>query len=201
MKYLNIFLGLVLVVGIVHAQQKTEFSQRDVRDPRRLAVHLEDNATDVETRLQAVSAFFADGLLSQGDLAIGSDTTKIKTEATAYYTIDGIQYSRTAVDDRAFSAADTINVAEATNTSFFGAWLIEVDAAGSVATKPSGGLTNQVFESGDAAVAALPSATENKVALGYVLIDATTITNFVAQTTALTTNIATFVDAPVKTIP
>jgi hypothetical protein len=201
MKYLNIFLVLVLVVGIVHAQQKTEFSQREVRDPRQLAVHLGANAADAESRLQAVSAFFADGILSQGGLAIDTDASEFKTESTIYYTVNGIQYSKVASTGLTFTAANTINVAASTNSAFYGSWLIEMNAAGTVATKPAGGLTNQVYTTAAASLAALPAPTAANVAIGTVTIKADAGDAFVANTTDMTTNSTTFVDAAIKVIP
>jgi len=202
MKYLNMILVTVLVSIVdVSAAQKVTFSDREVRDPKQLAPALEANAADAESRLVALEAFTADGILSQGGLAIDTDTNAFKTVSTVYYTVSGIQYSKTATTGLVFSAANTINVAESTNSVYYGAWLIEINAAGAVATKPAGGLTNQVYTTSAAAVAALPAATASKVALGNVVVSVAAGEVFTATTSGMSTNNATFTDATIKTIP
>jgi hypothetical protein len=201
MKYLNIVLGLILIATVVHAQQKSDLTIAEVRDPVRLRRFLNENAADAESRFDAVSAFFADGILSQGGLAIDADASEFKTVNTIYYTLDGIQYSKVATTALVFTAANTINVAESTNSAFYGSWLIEVNAAGTVATKPAGGLTNQVYTSPAAALAALPAPTAANVAIGTVTIKADAGDAFTANTTDMTTNSTTFVDAALKVIP
>jgi hypothetical protein len=202
MKYINMILAVVLVsIVAVNAAQKTSFTQREVRDPRQLAVHLEANAADAESRFQAVSAYFADGILSQGGLAIDTDASEFKTTSTVYYTLDGIQYSKAATTALVFTAANTINVGQSTNSAFYGSWLIEVNAAGTVATKPAGGLTNQVYTSPAASLAALPAPTAANVAIGTVTIKADAGDAFTANTTDMTTNSTTFVDAAIKVMP
>ncbi len=47
-KALIITLGGLLIGGAVYAHLKTEFTQRDVRDPRRLEIHLEDNFAAIQ---------------------------------------------------------------------------------------------------------------------------------------------------------
>lgn len=46
--------ALVMAVAIAQAAQKTTFTQKEVRDPRQLAVILAANATDAETRLATI---------------------------------------------------------------------------------------------------------------------------------------------------
>jgi hypothetical protein len=201
MKYLNIVLGLLLIATVVNAAQKSNLTIREVRDPVQLRSILNSNAADAESRLLAVSAFFADGILSQGGLAIDTDASEFKTESTIYYTVNGIQYSKVASTGLTFTAANTINVAQSTNSAFYGSWLIEMNAAGTVATKPAGGLTNQVYTTAAASLAALPAPTAANVAIGTVTIKADAGDAFVANTTDMTTNSTTFVDAAIKVIP
>ena len=54
MKKLCIILVAGLLCGIVYAAQDTSVSDREVRDPKRLKVWLEANASDVQTRVTAV---------------------------------------------------------------------------------------------------------------------------------------------------
>ena len=54
MKKLYIILTAGLLCGIVYAAQDTSISDREVRDPKRLRVILEANASDVETRVAKV---------------------------------------------------------------------------------------------------------------------------------------------------
>lgn len=49
------FAAVALATGLL-AEQKTVWSQRDVRDPRRLAADLAANATDIQTRIAVVEA-------------------------------------------------------------------------------------------------------------------------------------------------
>ena len=152
--------------------------------------------------INALIDYLSDGLLADGGLAISAESAlKFKTTQTAIWTVGGVAKAKVAEDEIVFSAADTINVGAETNT-FYGAWLVEVDSTGTVATKPAGGLTDQVYEASETAIDALPAATAGSVALGYILIEleATAGESFTANTDALTT-IATFVDGDEKTLP
>jgi hypothetical protein len=166
--------------------------------------------TAVQTELDPVASpvindlidYLSDGLLADGTLTIsGESALKFKTTTTAIWTVGGVAKAKVATDELTFTAADTINVGAETNT-FYGAWLIEVNASGTVATKPAGGLEDQVYEASATAIAALPAPTAGSVALGYVVIEleATAGETFTANTDALTT-IATFVDGDIKTLP
>ena len=152
--------------------------------------------------INALIDYLSDGLLVDGGLAISAESAlKFKTTQTAIWTVGGVAKAKVAEDEIVFSAADTINIGTETNT-FYGAWLVEVDSTGTVATKPAGGLTDQVYEASETAIDALPAATAGSVALGYILIEleATAGESFTANTDALTT-IATFVDGDEKTLP
>ncbi len=196
MKYLNIALLMVLA-GVVSASTFTEINNAQYWGK----TSIPKITAAVDANFGSLAAFLADGILSQGGLAIDTDTNAFKTVSTVYYTVSGIQYSKTATTGLVFSAANTINVAESTNSAFYGAWLIEINAAGAVATKPAGGLTNQVYTTAAAALADLPAPTASKVALGNVVVSVAAGEVFTATTSGMSTNNATFTDAAIKTIP
>ena len=54
MKKLYVILTVGLLCGLVYAAQDVAISEREVRDPKRLGVWLEANASDVQTRVAAV---------------------------------------------------------------------------------------------------------------------------------------------------
>ena len=132
----------------------------------------------------ANASLLADGLLSIGTLAISAAAAeKFKTTTTAYYTLDGIQYSKAATDNLVFSANDTINTGTAEG-DFFGVWLVQVNAAGTVSTKSPA--TDQSYTSADLALGALPTADANNTALGYIIIGANTDSAWTANTDDMT---------------
>lgn len=152
--------------------------------------------------LEAVSAALRDGLLLDGTLTISATAEKFKTTSTAVYTIAGVTYTKAATDNLVFSAADTINTGAALG-DFWGVWLVQINAAGTVSTKsPS---ADQVYASEAAAIAALPSPDSGKVGLGYITVEALTDADWVATTDDLTAasdaQAANFYDIAVKTIP
>ena len=127
-----------------------------------------------------------DRLISIGTLAISAGTAEdFKTTTIAEYTVNGVPYTKAATDNLNFSAADTINTGTATG-DFFGSWVVQINAAGTVSTKPAGGLTDQVYASAALAEAALPAADADKAALGYITIGATTDGDWVAITDDMT---------------
>ena len=145
-------------------------------------------------------AYLADGLLIHGTLVISATADQFKTTTTAVYTIAGVTYTKAATDNLEFSAADTINTAGADIGTAYGIWLIQINAAGTVSTKPGGGLDDQVYDSGAAAIAALPAVDASNVSLGYVLVATPTSTPFVCNTTALT-GLDTYSNTQVKALP
>jgi hypothetical protein len=149
----------------------------------------------------ALRAYLADGLLVHGALAISAgEADQFKTTATAVYTIAGVTYTKAATDALEFTAADTINTAGGDIGPAFGIWLVQINAAGAVSTKPGGGLSDQVYESSALAIAALPSPDASNVSLGYILVETPTSTPFVCNTTALTT-IGAFSNTQIKALP
>jgi len=126
-----------------------------------------------------------DGLMAIGTLLISGTAEKFKTTTTAEFIIDGVPHTKAAADNLVFSAADTINVGAATGT-FWGAWLVQTNAAGTVTTKPAAGLDDQVYTTEALAVAALPAADADKAALGYITVNSDTDVDWVANTDDLT---------------
>ena len=149
----------------------------------------------------ANASLLADGLLSIGTLAISGTATKFKTTTTAYYTLGGIQYSKAATDNLVFTANDTINTAAGVG-SFFGVWLVQINAAGTISTKsPS---ADQVYTSSALALDALPAADADNTALGYIVIGATADSAWTANTDDMTPESdcasATFGNATLKAV-
>jgi hypothetical protein len=122
-----------------------------------------------------------DGIITPTVLDPGSTTHQI--ESTAFtYRIDGMPYAKAAVTaGTAFSAANTINTGAAAGI-YWGVWLVQINAAGTISTKPGGGLADQVYTSEALAIAALPAADAGNVAMGYLTIACTTDVDWVAQT-------------------
>jgi len=173
-----------------------------IQDVTVTATAAEMNAlTTILTRLTAIESFSDDGILSQGGLAIAGNTNAFATASTIYYTIGGVQYTKAATTNIAFTTANTINLAASTNSAFYGAWLVEIDAAGTFATKPAGGLTNQVYTTSAAATAALPSATAASVPIGTISVAVAAGSTFTANTTGMNTNSTTFANTAVKVQP
>jgi len=110
-------------------------------------------------------------------------TTKDKFDATAAAgAIDGIALSVSATTNIEFSAANTINSGAAAS-ALWGAWLIQVNAAGTYSTKPSNGLTNQIFATEQEAIDFLPDVDSGNVRAGYVTIQMTASNTFTCNTT------------------
>jgi hypothetical protein len=124
---------------------------------------------------------YADDLTAIATLAVDSDTAKFKTTTTATVRIEGGSHDKAAATAIAFSAADTINVGAAAGY-FWGIWLVQVNAAGTVSTKPGGGLDDQVYATKAAALLGLPTQDAGNVALGYILVQANTGAAWTAQT-------------------
>lgn len=157
---------------------------------------------DLETLRVAVAYLLTDRLVQIGTLAISAGTAeKFKTTTVAMVRINGAQFDKAATDNLVFTANDTINTAPDTGF-FFGSWLVQVDAAGTVSTKPAGGLSDQVYATAAAAEAALPAADANKVAIGYITVKSLEDSAWTANTDDLTDasdcTTATFNDATVQ---
>jgi hypothetical protein len=137
------------------------------------------------------------GLYDIATLAISATAEKFKTTTTAAIKIDGVQYTKSATDNLTFTAAHAVTANK------FGIILIQMNAAGTISTKVPG--ATQAYNTALLALAALPDADANNVALGYIAIannagDWTANTDDLTDGSDLTT--ATFVNAtPVAVNP
>ena len=154
------------------------------------------------TLINSLIDYLSDGLLISSDLAISETAAKFKTTATAAYTIGGLCYTKAATDDLTFTAADTINTAAGAG-DFFGVWLVQINATGTVSTKSPA--ADQVYASEASAIAALPDADTGNIAIGYIAIGAKTGASWTANADDMTPGgdcaSASFVDATLKTLP
>lgn len=109
----------------------------------------------------------ADHLEAIGTLAISATAEKFKTTSIAAFQFDGTRATKAATDNLVFSAAYTINSAQDSG-QFWAAFLIQINAAGTVSTKVVS--ADQAYTTEAAAIAALPSADSGKVSLGYITL-------------------------------
>jgi len=154
------------------------------------------------TQGNGLIVYLGNGLLQIGTLTISATPEQFKTTTTAYYRASGIQFNKTATDSLTFSAADTINVGTAAG-DYYGIWLVQIDAAGTVSTKSPA--ADQVYASSALAIAALPAVDAGNVALGYIVVQAKTDLSWTANTDDMTAAsdcaAVTFVDATVLALP
>lgn len=158
---------------------------------------------DLKTLANGLRTYLNDGALAHGTLLIsGTLPEDFKTTTTAIYTISGVAYAKAAEDDLDFSAADTVNTGAAAGT-YWGIWLVQVDAAGVISTKSPA--ADQVYASEAAAIAALPSADALNVGIGYITVNSNEADAWVANTDDLTPTSdcldANFYNVVVKSIP
>lgn len=133
--------------------------------------------------INSLRSYVADGMLQIGTLAISAVPEKFKTTTETIYRIGGLPYTKVATDNLVFSAADTINTGAAAG-DYWGVWLVQVDAAGTVSTKSPA--ADQVYASEAAAIAALPTVDANNIQLGYITVEANNGTDWVANTDDMT---------------
>ena len=144
--------------------------------------------------------YLADGLLIHGTLVISAgNADEFKTTTTAVYTLAGVTYTKAATDGLVFTLADTINTGGAA-TAYWGIWLVQINAAGTVSTKAGGGSADQLYTSGALAIAALPAVDASNASLGYILVASPVSTPFVCNTTVLT-GIDTYSNTQIKALP
>lgn len=148
----------------------------------------EMNLSDLYTWLNAIRTYIADGLLAIGTLAISATAEKFKTTTTAFYRISGVHYSKAATDDLVFSGTSTINTAGAAGTTHWGAFLVQINAAGTVSTKPAAYTsgTDQDYASEALAIAALPAPDAANVQIGYITVQGKASTAWIEATSDLT---------------
>lgn len=140
-----------------------------------------------------------DGLLIGTTLAQDATAAKFKTmTTTAVYLAAGVVKTKAPAAALVFSHADTIN-AGAAGGMFWGAWLVQVDAAGTVTTKSFA--ADQTFSSQAAAVASLPVADAGKPALGYIVLQSKAGVTWTANASGITadSNAVTFVSYVART--
>jgi len=128
-------------------------------------------------------ALTAEGLQTIGTVAITAAAEKYKTTTTAYFLVNGIQYSKAATDNLTFGTAYTVNTAAAAPL-VFGAFLIQMNAAGTVTGKAVS--ADQVYTSAALALAAMPSPDADQVKLGHIIIGSKASTSWTADTDDMT---------------
>lgn len=181
-----------------HATQKTS---HDAMETLIEELH-DDHATfktvvdDLKTLANALRTYLADGMLVHGTLAIDAVPEKFKTTTAAAYTISGVNYAKSATTALTFTTGHVITASK------FGIILVQINAAGTIATKVSG--ATQAYDDAAAALAALPSADTGYTALGYIAIennagDWTANTDDLTDGSDVTT--AAFSNTTVKSIP
>jgi hypothetical protein len=112
--------------------------------------------------------------------ALAIDATPEDFQISAFsYSIDGAEYVKAAATGISFTAAHIVEQGK------FGAILVEIDTAGTVTTKigEATQTTLMGYDTSALAVAALPSETAGKRAIGYIVIEANS--NNATLTTAL----------------
>lgn len=142
------------------------------------------------------------GLLVIGSLAIsGVAAEKFKTTATLAFRKAGTRGTKAATDNLVFSAADTVNTAQAAGT-FWGAWMVTYDGSSAFATQsPS---ADQVYTTEALALAAaralVPAA--GTFPVGFIAVNSKANVRWTANTDDMTdasdcteTN---FYDAPIR---
>jgi len=153
-------------------------------------------------RVNSLIDYLSDGLLISSGLEISATPEKFKTIATSAYTIGGLCYTKAATDNLTFTAADTINT-DAVAGDYFGVWLVQINATGTVSTKSPA--EDQVYTSSELAIEALPTADTDNIAIGYIVIGANNGASWTANTGDMAPGSdcasATFVDATLKTLP
>lgn len=154
-----------------------------IRGLKRLRLTLADLATDltgstnaVSTKFNAFRTYLGDGVLQIGTVVIDAVPEKFKTTTTALFRITGVGYSKAAATAIVFSGASTINNAQASGTGHWGAFLVQINAAGVVTTKhaayTSG--TDQDYATQALAAAALPAPDAGNVALASIRVQVKT---------------------------
>ena len=130
------------------------------------------------------TALSGDSIINTSTLSTGSTAENVATTAFQYR-IDGVSYTKAAVTAGTALTACTINTGTATVT-FYGGLLIQINAAGTISSLPSG--TDQVHETAAAALAAAQAITPTagNVAVGYVVVTANADSAWTAGTDDLT---------------
>lgn len=99
-----------------------------------------------------------------------------------YYDVNGTPFKKAAATAIVFSAAYTVNNAAAA-PQVWGAFLVQIDNAGAVTTLAHA--ADQTYASEATAIANLPAAATNKVAIGYITVKSKASTKWTANTDGL----------------
>lgn len=124
----------------------------------------------------------ANKLEAIGTLAISATAEKFKTTTTAAFHIGGARVTKAATDNLVFSDAYTVN--DGASGDKWGAFLVQINAAGTISTKAVA--ADQAYTSEALAIAALPSVDSDNVFLGYITVESVTDTTWTANTDDLT---------------
>jgi hypothetical protein len=131
------------------------------------------------------SMFGSLGAIQQGNFTLSGTATQFKTREAIHYHIGKTYYRKPITDNLVFSAANTINTGTAAGF-YWGAWLVQINAAGTVSTKPSGGLADQVYATEAAAITALPGSDALNCAIGFITVQTKTGARWTANTDDMT---------------
>ena len=134
---------------------------------------------------EIVSEASSDGIINASTLSTGSTAERVANTAFQYR-IDGVTYSKAAVTaGTALGITDTINTGTATG-SFFGGFLMQVNAAGTISFKAAA--ADQVHETEAVALAAIQAIapTAGNVVVGYFVVGANADSAWTAGTDDLT---------------
>lgn len=129
----------------------------------------------------------SDGILVPGLVAVDSTPEQVQVTKAYIYRIAGIRYDKALTTGIAMVASKTINAGAAAG-QFWGIFLLQINAAGTVTMKaPS---NDQVYASEAAAIAAKPAPDANNIELGYLTIQSLTNTAWTSQTDSLADDVA-----------
>ncbi len=164
---------------------------------------LTGKASENTTQGNALINFLGDGILSAPGLKIDSTPEKFEIDDAFAYRLNKLVYVKDAAGELTFGAAHTVNAgSEAGNK--WGAILVQINAAGAVSTKVSD--ADQAYDTRAEAVAALPDADAENVAIGYIVIQTEdSEVSWTADTDDMTdgsdVETAEFVDGDVRALP
>ncbi len=153
--------------------------------PANFDVQMGTGLNDIVTQFNLLRTWLlSDGIINATTVAIDATPEDFQI-AACQYRIDGVSAAKAAATGISFSAADTINTGAAA-TAFWGVWLIQIDIAGTVSTKPGGGLSDQVYTTEALAIAALPAADAANVGIGYLTVNNNVSSAWTANTDDMT---------------
>ena len=154
----------------------------DPKEIRALHVAIYNDLTAIAANLNTRTV---DGIINPSVVSIGTTPENVATTAFQYQ-IDGVTYHKAAVAaGTALTDADTINTAGAAIGLVWGAWILQVDAAGTISTHGVG--ADQVYATEALAIAALPATEANKCRIGYFTVQSLDGTKWTGKTDSLTT--------------